>query len=141
VNEAELPTRENCDLHDPEEMFLWMFVALPGIKGAPLLLPMAFWRKVSKHLYELGVRLACERCGHATPPTKKLQPPADGDAHWVTGTGKWVPLDTPIPRKDTAKDVARRLSQKKRADLMRALREVAEEEAALSNPERPDKED
>lgn len=97
-----------------------MFVALPGIKGAPLLLPMSFWRMVSKHLYELGARLTGEQ-------TKKFQPPATGDAHWVTGTGKWVPMDTPEPERSTAEDVVRHLSLKDRSQLAQALRKVEEE--------------
>ena len=50
------PTRENCNPDNPEEAFLWMFVALPHVKGGPLMMPVEFYRLVSKRLWELGAR-------------------------------------------------------------------------------------
>ena len=84
-------------------MYLWMFVALPGIKGAPLLLPMEFWRGVSKHIVECGGMLGGAQ-------VKQYQPPTDGDAHWVTGLGTWVSMDTPIERPEPADEIVSQLS-------------------------------
>ncbi|NKS02515.1 DUF2744 domain-containing protein [Rhodococcus hoagii] len=36
MHDKELPTLENCDPNDPEEMFLPFFVGLPDVIGAPL---------------------------------------------------------------------------------------------------------
>ncbi|RAL31144.1 phage gene 29 protein family protein [Rhodococcus sp. AQ5-07] len=108
MQDNESPTRENCDLEDPEEMFLWMFVALPGLKGAPMLLPTEYYRGVSKRLHELGARLVEE-------PTLKYQPPRSGDPHWITGMGQWVTLDTPDPVELTMRTVVQSLSQADRA--------------------------
>lgn len=81
-----LPTRENCDLANPYEMFLWCFVGLPGLNGAPMLLPIDYYQMVSKRLYDLGVRLVEE-------PTLVYQKPDGSDPNWATSPGKWVPAE------------------------------------------------
>lgn len=85
------PTRENCDLDDPQEMFLWMFAALPGVNGGPLLMPIEYFRLVSERLHQLGAMLKCEKCGHMKEPTLEYVPPSVEDSHWATSAGKWVP--------------------------------------------------
>lgn len=90
-----LPTRENCDPNNPYEMFLWMFVALPYVKGAPLLMPLNYYQHVSKHLHDLGLRLTCENCGHAHQPKLKYQPPLSTDPNVWTSPGRWVALEVP----------------------------------------------
>lgn len=121
MSDDALPTRENCDLENPEEMFLWMFVALPGVKGAPMLMVMEYYRLVSQRLYDLGARLACEECGHATAPTLKYQLPRSGDPHWISGMGKWVTLDTPDLDEPTITTVVAALSPADKAAFHKEL--------------------
>ncbi len=92
-----LPTRENCDLTNPYEMFLWMFVASPGLNGAPLMIPIDSFQLWSKRLHDLGAMLVCENCGHTKTPTLKYQRAAAGDPNPWTAPGRWVPVDTPDP--------------------------------------------
>jgi hypothetical protein len=102
-----LPSRENCDLSSPYEMFLWMFVALPYAKGGPLIMPIDYYQFVSKRLYELGAMLQCPSCGHVQEPALKYQSPLSTEAHWATSPGQWVPNDVPDrdPRTPAAKAV------------------------------------
>jgi hypothetical protein len=86
-----LPTREACDLNDPKEMFLWMFVAQPGMNGGQQAMPAAYNMLLSEHLFECGAMLRCENCGHAKDPEKVYVPPAANDPHWMTSPGKWKP--------------------------------------------------
>lgn len=122
MRDNEIPTREICNLEDPEEMFLWMFVALPGLKGAPMLLPMEYYRGVSKRLYELGARLTEDA-------TLKYQLPRSGDPHWISGMGQWVPLDTPDPVDPTVRTLVQSLSHADRAAFEAELiRQATEDE-------------
>ncbi|MGN7133376.1 phage gene 29 protein family protein [Rhodococcoides corynebacterioides] len=95
TTDEKFPLRENCDPTDPDEMFWWMFASLPGMNNAFFLMPIVYYRLVSKRLYDLGARVKCDACGHAAEPTLKLQLPPSGDPQWATGQGKWVPIDTP----------------------------------------------
>lgn len=115
----EIPTRENCDLADPEEMFLWMFVSLPELKGALAILPFEYYRLVSKRMYELGARLGAE-------PTLKLRLPQTEEA-WLTGAGTWVPIDEPDPPVQEAVDIVRALPPHLRKELNDALDQVKAE--------------
>ena len=82
IPDGELPTRDNCDLRDPEEAFLWMLVAQPGIQGAPLPYPIEYLRQVSKRLWDCGAR-----------PTNKQKlwyhPPRAGDISPMFAAGEW----------------------------------------------------
>lgn len=113
------PTRENCDLNDPKEMFLWMLAALPGVRGAQLVMPVSYNMAVSEHLYECGARLAAE-------PVKKYQPPTANEPHWLTSPGRWVPLDTPDERPHPAREALGRLTALQKAELRALLNEEAE---------------
>lgn len=113
------PTRENCDLEDPKQMFLWMLAALPGVRGAQLVMPVSYNMAVSEHLYECGARLAAE-------PTKKYQPPAAQDPHWMTSPGRWVPIDAPDVAPNPARQVINRLSATQKAELLELLKEEQE---------------
>lgn len=115
-----VPTRENCDLTNPREMFLWMFTAVPGLNGAQLMLPPEFFMLISEHQYELGARLAAE-------PLKKYRPPTSNDPHWATSPGQWVPVDTPDPPLNPTKAVVAKLSPVQKAELRQILN--AEHEA------------
>ena len=77
------PTRENCDPNDPEEAFLWMFAALPGTNGGQLIMPIDYFRKVSKRLWDCG-------CRPTEEPTLEYVPPTAADANWATSAGSWV---------------------------------------------------
>lgn len=123
-----VPLRENCDLSNPEEMFWWMFVSLPELKGALAMLPWAYYRLVSKHLHKLGARLKCDQCGHMAEPTLKLRLPQT-EAHWLAGEGKWVGIDEPDPKRDTATDIIRKLPPAARAELNAALDAFKAEQA------------
>lgn len=115
-----VPTRENCDLEKPREMFLWMFTAMPGLNGAPLMLPPDYWMIISEHLHELGARLVAE-------PVKKYRPPTSSDPHWSTSPGQWVPIETPDPPVDPAQKAWDSLSPVQKAEIFKLAR--AEHEA------------
>lgn len=108
-----VPTRENCDLNNPREMFLWMFTAVPGLNGAQLMLPPEFFMLVSEHMYELGARIRAD-------PIKKYRPPTSSDPHWTTSPGQWVPMETPDPVPNPAKQAWDKLSPVQKAEI-RAL--------------------
>lgn len=92
VNDSEIPTFHNCDPDDPEEHFLPAFTALPGMRGAPLLMPTEYWRLVSKRLWDLGYR-------QVEPPTLKYRPPV-GRMDGFAVTGEWVSVDEPDTEED-----------------------------------------
>lgn len=121
-DEKGIPTRDNCDLNSPREMFLWMFTALPGVNGAPLILPPPFWMLVSEHLYELGARSVAE-------PIKKYRPPTSSDPHWATSPGQWVPIDTPDPELEPAKRAWDSLTPVQKAEIF----ELAKREHEADN--------
>lgn len=110
------PTVDNCDLTDPKEMFLWMFVALPGVRGAQLVMPIEYLMAVSEHMYECGARLSA-------PAVKKYQPPASGDAHWMTSPGRWVSLDTPDENLHPARAALGQLTSQQKAEVLQILLE------------------
>jgi Protein of unknown function (DUF2744) len=110
------PTRENCNLSDPKEMFLWMLAALPGVRGAQLVMPVSYNMVMSEHLHECGARLAAE-------PVKKYQPPAANEPHWLTSPGNWVPLDTPDVEPNPAREVLGKLTALQKSELLAALLE------------------
>ncbi|MBM4592227.1 DUF2744 domain-containing protein [Prescottella equi] len=123
----EIPTRENCDLDDPEEMFWWMLVSLPELKGALAILPFVYYRLVSKRLHDCGARLKCDHCGHMAEPTIKLRLPQTEEA-WITGAGKWVPADEPDPPRTEAKELVRKMPPELRKELNDALDAIKAEE-------------
>lgn len=108
------PTKDNCDLNDPKEMFLWALVGLPGMNGGPLILPPEYLMMVSEHLYECGARLVAE-------PEKKYQPPTGSEPNWATSPGRWVPADTPDPPRKPAKSAWDDLEWMQQAELVEAI--------------------
>lgn len=117
------PTRENCDLADPKEMFLWTLAALPGMRGAQLVMPISYNMVISEHLHECGARLKCDNCGHTAEPIKKYQPPEASEPHWMTSPGKWVPIDAPETKPHPARAVLGKLTAMQKAELLEALLE------------------
>lgn len=110
-----IPTRETCDLNDPEERFLWCFVGMSHVVGAMLAFPLEFWRKVSKHLSELGVMLRCPECGFEPQPSKKFRRKR-GEPTMLGAGGGWVDVDEP----DEADELAERLD-KMRPEVQRRM--------------------
>ncbi|WP_051179657.1 translation initiation factor IF-2 N-terminal domain-containing protein [Nocardia concava] len=111
-----VPTRETCDLSNPRQAFLWMFVAMPAMKGAPLMLPIEYFELQSFRMWTLGARPAAE-------PTLKYQAPASVTANQWQAAGKWVSLDTPDPVRKTIAEVMRELPQHERAEIRAAVLE------------------
>ncbi|RBO82063.1 translation initiation factor IF-2 N-terminal domain-containing protein [Nocardia puris] len=115
-NGTGVPVRENCDSGNPRQALLWMFTAMPGMSGAPLMLPTEYWEMQSWRMWVLGARPAEE-------PTQKYQPPASVTASAWQASGKWVDLDTPDPVRKTMADHVRELPQHVRAELRRVVLE------------------
>ncbi|MBF6291796.1 DUF2744 domain-containing protein [Nocardia farcinica] len=110
-----VPTRENCDLDNPRQKFLWMFTAMPGMQGAPLILPPEYWELMSWRICVLGGDLVHE-------PGQKWQAPVTNMATspW-TAAGKWVHPDEPEPERKTIKEMIEALPQQDRAELRAAV--------------------
>lgn len=126
---GEFPTRENCDPNDPEEFALWAFAALPGVRGAPLILPTDFWRLVSKRMWDLGFR-------HSEAPKLEWVPPSATDEHWSTSPGRWVPAGS-VPRKTEEQDAQSaidKMSRQQKAELRLALEKWATGEPLPDTP-------
>jgi hypothetical protein len=113
---GDFPTRENCDATNPEEAFLWMFAALPGVKGAPLIMPVSYYRHVSKRLWDLG-------CRPAEEPTLEWVPPNSSDPNWLTSPGRWVPAGTAPKRSehDQARDAVSKMTAQQKHELLTVL--------------------
>jgi hypothetical protein len=124
-----LPTRENCDLSDPQQEFLWMLVALPGMNGGQQAMPTSYNMLVSQHLSECGAMLQCPECGHMKEPLKVYVPPAASDAHWLTSPGRWMPPDkAPAGRSGDAIDkLVQGLSQQQKAAFLERLLRLRED--------------
>lgn len=110
-----VPTRENCDPANPRTAFLWMFTAMPGMKGAPLMMPTEYWELQSWRMWVLGARPVAE-------PGQKWQAPVNVTANAWQASGKWVDLDTPEPVRKTIAELLRELPQKDRAEIAAAVR-------------------
>lgn len=108
------PTRENCDLTNPDEAFLWMLVALPYQEGGQLVMPIPYLKMVSRRLWECGARPMEE-------PTIRYEPPTGVEPNWMTSPGSWVPADSPPQRRYTAKDVVAKLNGQQKAEFRDAL--------------------
>ena len=99
----DLPTRENCDPNNPEEAFLWMFVGLPGVNGASMIMGPDYYRQVSRQIWELGGRPVEE-------PIKHLE------------RGRWV-YENPDDEPEPVQEMYARLAAVQRAQYEAKLRE------------------
>lgn len=117
---GEFPTRENCDPTNPEEAFLWMFAALPMVKGAPLIMPVEYYRAVSKRLWDLG-------CRPSEEPLLEWVAPTATEPHWLTSPGRWVPAGTSpkLTEEDEASRAVEKMSRQQKAELRVALEALA----------------
>lgn len=112
-----VPTRQTCNLQDPEEALLWMWVALPHVRGGPMLLSEVAHRKDSKHLWELGVRPVEE-------PILEYVPVSAAQHDWATSAGTWVPVGSVSADERDYRDLKSgmaRLGQVQKAELRTAL--------------------
>lgn len=117
-----LPQRDNCDLSDPKEMFLWMLVALPGMNGGQQAMPSAYNMLVSQHLFECGAMLQCPECGHAKLPEKAYVPTSADDPHWMTSPGTWTdPAKVPARDVDPLDDAIDKLTIQQQSNLYQRL--------------------
>lgn len=126
---GDFPTRENCDPNDPEEAFLWMFAALPHVKGAPLIVPIEHYRDVSKRLWDLGAR-------PVEDPVLEWVPPSATEPHWITSPGRWLPAGSGPKRteRDEAKDAVARMSMQQKAELFKVLQGLLDGEPLPDTP-------
>lgn len=104
-----VPLRSNCDLANPRQTFLWMFVAMPGVKGAPLIMPTDYWERQSFRMCVLGGGITGES-------GLKYQPPHNMANPW-TAPGRYVPLDEPDPPRLSVQQVMEGLGQADRAEV------------------------
>ncbi|MDN6199379.1 phage gene 29 protein family protein [Corynebacterium flavescens] len=114
-----IPLQHECNLDDPEEMFLWMFTALPGVEDqAPLLVPPSWARKWSRRLYDAGARF------HPDEQTIKYVPPAGGAGTTFlnAGGGRWAPLAEELTPAETAPSIDH-LSIAEKRELVKKLQE------------------
>lgn len=113
----DFPTRENCDPTNPREAFLWMFVALPGQLGGPLLMPISEWQDISERLWNCGARPVEE-------PVVEWVPPSASDPNWITSPGYWVDAGD-APKLTEEQAVAQALAgatMQQRGELLEAIR-------------------
>lgn len=109
-----IPTRDNCDLENPRQAFLWMFTAQPGQKGAPLMMAGDYYELQSYHMWILGAR-------PQRPPELKYRPPNNMVADRWAAQGEWVDLDEPDPPRTTMADIVAKLPQQDRAELKQLI--------------------
>lgn len=119
---GELPTRDNCDLNDPEEAFLWMLVAMPGMKGAPIPFPMEYLRLVSKRIWNCGGRVVAEQ-------SEWYHAPRAGDISPMFAAGEWKPEPPEQERPDI--DITK-LSKVMQDEIRRQALELEGEPAPVS---------
>ena len=126
---GEFPTRANCDPTNPREAFLWMFAALPHVKGAPLIMPISYWEEVSQRMWDLGAR-PCEE------PILEWVAPSATEPHWLTSPGRWVPAGTAPKRtdRDEANDAISRMSMQQKTELLKVLEALGAGEALPDTP-------
>ncbi|MCG7610337.1 DUF2744 domain-containing protein [Mycobacterium sp. CnD-18-1] len=117
------PIRENCDLDNPKEMFLWMLVALPGQNGAQLVMPISYLMMMSEHLHDVGAMLQCPECGFSKQPGKAYVAPSGNDPHWLTSPGRWVdPAAVPQRDSETLDEVLDKMPAIQQAALFERLK-------------------
>lgn len=122
-----LPLPENCDPTNPRQAFLWMFTAMPGVQGAPLLLGTEYWELQSWRMWVLGAR-------PTEAATLKYQPPANMVANQWNAAGKWVTLDTPDIPRQTLTELVDSLPQQDKAEL----KQVMLDKMGLGDIDKPD---
>jgi hypothetical protein len=112
----EFPRKENCDPTNPYQAFLWMFVALPGQNGGPLIMPVDYMQMVSKRLWDLGARPVAD-------PTLVWVPPTGTEPNWMTTPGTWLPVGSIIETTEhqKAQEAISQMTMQQKAELLEAL--------------------
>lgn len=122
-----VPLFENCDPKNPRQAFLPFFTAMPGIKGAPLIMTVDYWELQSWRMWLLGAK--------PTGGKRKLKyrPPASMTNAW-TAQGEYVDIsELDAPRK-TLRELTRELPQNDRAGLKQMFLEELGLEGDTSVP-------
>ncbi len=136
MRDNELPTIKNCDPNDPEEYLLPTIVGLPDVIGAPLVFPIMWWRKVSRHFHEQGWMQKCPECGHQKAPKKKYVIDATEDL-MMGGGGRWVPADEPEPERDVLAEKLDKIRPQVKREMLKRLREEFPDDPALQDGGEP----
>lgn len=129
-----IPTKEKCDLSNPEEKFLWALVHLPNVGGVATVTHPDILKAWSVHLGECGFVHVDElleladadgniRVSQLPVQEKKLQTPFRGPQHQYNGASKWVPMDTPDPVKVVIPDI-RQMTPEENAAMIRQYQEA-----------------
>lgn len=124
-----IPMQHTCNMNDPEEMFLWMLIGMPGMEEqSPMLMPPPILRKISKRLYDAGARW------HPEGQAIKYVPPT-GQGHWLAGSGgRWVSIDEELTPEETAPDISH-LSLGEKRELVKKLQAEGHLPAEVAGPE------
>jgi hypothetical protein len=119
LKDGEFPTKERCNPNCSSEAFVWQYVGLPGMKGAPLAFPTEYLKMVSQRQWDCGARPA----DSVIPPevTIKYQRPRQTDPHWLTSPGVWVDKDEPDRDQFDIKEFVTGLPRDARRQLAEAL--------------------
>lgn len=126
-----VPTRENCDLTNPRQAFMWMFTAPPGQTGAPMMWTTDYFELLSWRMWVLGARPVEE-------PTQKWVPPENMTANPWMAAGKWIDANAPDPERKTVAQMMRELPAADRAEIRNAvLAELGYEGETLPDKDRP----
>lgn len=100
-----------------------MFVGLPGVVGAPLILGPGYWSEIARHLVECGVRVVAGSIKHYEP----------GDSPDVDkAAGKWV-YDTDEPEESFEDMIARKVVEEREDYLAKVERLRADGVLAPAN--------
>jgi hypothetical protein len=125
-----LPTRENCDMSNPRQRFLWMFTGF-AVKGAALPLPTEFYEALSEHICEClglkiievkGVRRIADPKRLPNKPTRKYQ--VGGNMlNRHEAAGQWVDIDDPDRPVPDTKEIFAQLPHHERSEISDAVLE------------------
>ena len=103
-----IPTKDQADMNNPEEHFLWALRNMPSFAGAGMVTHPGFLRQWSAHLWNCGFAhrdylegLADENgmihVSQLPKQTIKFQPAMRGPRHGFNNAARWVSQDTPEP--------------------------------------------
>jgi len=103
-----IPTKDQADMNNPEEHFLWALRNMPSFAGAGMVTHPGFLRQWSAHLWNCGFAhrdylegLADEdgniHVSQLPKQTIKFQPAMRGPRHGFNNAARWVSQDTPEP--------------------------------------------
>lgn len=98
-----------------------MFIGLPGVVGAPMIIGAGYFEEIARHMVECGARAPAE-------PIKDYQPPTDVQGRKAAGT--WRYRDEASKPAETAQERIARLAREEH-DLYRAA--LAERRAKGKN--------